>query len=93
VITSPGQIDVKHIIHTVGPIYNKELPPQDNVEELISTVKSVLRQANYIGCKSIAFPAISGGYNGYPPDLCAEALFSAIKEWSDEKIMGVGETI
>jgi O-acetyl-ADP-ribose deacetylase (regulator of RNase III) len=87
-VTSPGQISVNHIIHAIGPIYNEKNNDQDNVGELITTVKSALRKADSIGCKSIAFPPISSGaYGGFPAHLCAEAFFEGVKEWSDERIM------
>jgi O-acetyl-ADP-ribose deacetylase (regulator of RNase III) len=45
-VTSPGQLGgehVKHIIHAVGPKFNSDLSEEDNVDDLIATVKNALR--------------------------------------------------
>jgi len=56
-----------HIIHAVGPIHAEH--SEDHARELLrKTYASSIAMAAPAGCPSIAFPAISTGINGYPPD-------------------------
>ncbi len=65
VITKGYNLPAKHVIHTVGPIYDKE----DNPKALLTNAyKNSLRVAEENCLKSIAFPAISTRIFGYPKD-------------------------
>ena len=64
------------MIHTVGPRYGID----DNPEALLaSAYRSSLDLAISHGCKSIAFPAISCGVYGYPPEEAAKIAVSVCK--------------
>ncbi|KAJ9518897.1 hypothetical protein QJQ45_026267 [Haematococcus lacustris] len=68
-ITPGFNLAVKHIIHTVGPIYESasaSAPP------LASAYRSCLKLAIEHELKTIAFPAISTGVYGYPLDDAAD---------------------
>ncbi|WP_133273938.1 O-acetyl-ADP-ribose deacetylase [Hymenobacter radiodurans] len=75
VITTGGRLSAKHIIHTVGPVWNgghKQEP-----ELLANCYRNSLRVAAENGLHSIAFPGISTGIYGYPKP---EATTIAVRE-------------
>ncbi|KAJ9518033.1 hypothetical protein QJQ45_004299 [Haematococcus lacustris] len=74
-ITPGFNLAVKHIIHTVGPIYESasaSAPP------LASAYRSCLKLAIEHELKTIAFPAISTGVYGYPLDDAADVSLRAV---------------
>ncbi len=64
VITGAGNLRVKHILHTVGPVWEGGEEGEDAL--LRSAYQNSLALASLKGCKSIAFPSISTGAYGYP---------------------------
>jgi len=75
-ITEAGNLTAKYVIHTVGPRYNIDQGP----ENLLSLAyKNSLDLALSHGCESIAFPAISCGIFGYPPQEAAQISVSICK--------------
>ena len=76
-VTKAYNLDNKHIIHTVGPIYWLDPNPK---ETLRNCYINCLSLADSLGLESIAFPSISTGAYGYPIEeaakVCAEALHS-----------------
>lgn len=76
--TSAGKLRAKYVIHAVGPIWNDQIPAEQNVALLHSAVYKTLLKAQELGCKSIAMPAISSGIFGFPKPLCAQTFFNAI---------------
>lgn len=81
VITSGGHLQVKYVIHTVGPIYRGG--NRDEAETLASCHRESIRLADQHGLDSLAFPAISTGAFGYPVSEAAPiAVSSAIAELS-----------
>lgn len=64
VITSAGNLNAKHVVHTVGPVWHGG----DNGEPeiLASAYRTSLVLAAEAGDKTIAFPSISTGAYGYP---------------------------
>ena len=71
---SPGfRLAARHVIHTVGPIYQDGR--QGEPELLASCHRESLRLAVAHGVRTIAFPAISCGVYGYPvPDAARIAV-------------------
>lgn len=63
------------MIHAVGPIYSG---PQDEAL-LASAYKASLARAGDVGATSVAFPAISTGVYGYPPEDAARVSVQAIR--------------
>lgn len=74
VVTTAGyKLKAKNVIHTVGPIW-KDGEQSEHIL-LARCYKNALAEADKLGARSIAFPAISTGVYGFP---CAEAAFVAM---------------
>ncbi|MCD6590096.1 macro domain-containing protein [Candidatus Woesearchaeota archaeon] len=76
---------VKYIIHTVGP-----RAWRDNIELLKDCYINSLMLAEQLGCKSIAFPAISTGAYGVSIEDSARIVRSVLKNYESgiiERIM------
>lgn len=75
-VLTPGfQLPARYIIHTVGPVWNGG--DQGEPELLRACYSNVLTLAVQEGIRSIAFPAISCGVYGYPPE---QAVAIAVDE-------------
>ncbi len=73
-VTPAFRLPARHIIHTVGPIWQDG--NHGEYEALRSCYEKSLHLAKKLNCKSIAFPLISTGSYGFPR---AEALRTALK--------------
>jgi len=74
-ITGGYRLPARHVIHTVGPIWNGGA--KGEAETLASCYRRSLQLAVENGVKTIAFPAVSCGVYGYP---IAEACRVAVDE-------------
>ena len=72
------KLKAMYVIHTVGPRYY--LDGVDHAKLLADAYRNSIRVANELGCKSIAFPAISTGVYGYPIDEATEIAVLTIRE-------------
>lgn len=70
VITTGGRLAAKHVIHTVGPVY--QIGNRDEADTLASCYRECLLLADQHSLRSMAFPAISTGAFGYPVQEAAE---------------------
>jgi O-acetyl-ADP-ribose deacetylase (regulator of RNase III) len=75
VATVGGRLPARWVIHTVGPVYS---PREDRTGLLASCHTETLRAADELGCRSVAFPAISTGAYGYPLDLAAPIAVDSV---------------
>ena len=75
VITTGGQLAVKHVIHTVGPVYQDG--QHSEAETLASCHRESIRLADENALCSLAFPAISTGAYGYPVSEAAPIAISS----------------
>ena len=75
-ITPAFAINAEHIIHAVGPKYRDGSAAERAL--LASAYTSALQLADDVGLESIAFPAISTGIYGFPPEEAAPAVQAAI---------------
>jgi len=77
VLTTGGQLPARHVIHTVGPITSAGEEPDASM--LAACYRNSLALAAKHGLRSIAFPAISTGAYGYPPDRAAPVVSETIE--------------
>lgn len=83
VATNAGDLPSKYVIHTVGPIYNQ---CEDKcADQLASCYSNALKVADELGCKDIAFPAISTGIYGYPKEKAGEIAYKSVKDFLESK--------
>ena len=68
-ITSGFRLKARHVIHTVGPIWGGGERGEDRL--LASCYRNSLALASGRGLASIAYPAISTGAYGFPPERAA----------------------
>jgi O-acetyl-ADP-ribose deacetylase (regulator of RNase III) len=78
-ITGGHGLAAAHVIHTVGPVY--EGGQHGEAELLGSCYRRSLEIAGEHGLKSIAFPCISTGIFGYPPEAAAAIALETIGDW------------
>lgn len=78
VVTTAGKLPARHVIHTVGPIYGEH----DGAESalLAACYRNALLLAEQMNLASIAFPAISTGVYGYPPESAASVVTRALHD-------------
>ena len=76
VSTTGGNLKAQWVIHTVGPVFNKN---EDRSRILASCHTESLRVADELGARTVAFPAISTGVYGYPLELAAPVAIKAVR--------------
>ena len=84
VITSGGKLSVKHIIHTVGPIWVGGGIGEPKL--LDSCHRECLQLAMKKGVQSIAFTAISTGNFGYPFEKAAPIALKTVTEFVEDAL-------
>ena len=77
VITTAGKMAAKNVIHTVGPVYGRG--GKDKAALLADCYRNSLSLAAKSGIRTVAFPAISTGIYGYPPEEAARVSSNAIE--------------
>ena len=75
--TGAGRLAARHVIHTVGPVWHGG--DRGEAELLASCHRRSLELAAELGCRTVAFPAISTGVYGYPPELAAPVAIEAVR--------------
>ncbi len=73
--TSGGALPARHVLHAVGPIWRGG--GAHEAELLASCHRRAVELAAELGCRSVAFPAISTGAYGYPVELAAPVAIAA----------------
>ena len=77
VITRAGRLSAKHVIHTVGPVWNGG--QRNETELLANCYKNSLRLADEHRSLSIAFPGISTGIYRFPKGEAAQIAVSTTR--------------
>lgn len=76
--TTPGfRLTARWVIHTVGPIWQGG--DAGEPELLASCYRRSLEEANRVGARTIAFPAISTGVYGYPREAAADIAVDTLR--------------
>ncbi|XP_056457188.1 ADP-ribose glycohydrolase MACROD1 isoform X1 [Gadus chalcogrammus] len=73
------------VIHTVGPIVQRAVGDQER-RALRASYRSSLEAAAppHVAARSLAFPCISTGIYGYPPDQAVHVALATVREYLDE---------
>ena len=80
VITSGGRLKAKYVIHTVGPVWRGGRHDEDRL--LADAYRNSLRLALEHGVRTIAFPSISTGAYGFPPERAAQIAVATVKDFT-----------
>ena len=75
-ITGGHDLPAGHVIHAVGPVWHGG--DRGEPELLDGAYRNSVTLAAENGLESIAFPAISTGIFGYPPERAAETAIAAV---------------
>jgi O-acetyl-ADP-ribose deacetylase len=73
--TTAGELSARYVIHTVGPVWQGG--DAGEAELMASCHRRALEVAAELGCRTVAFPAISTGIYGYPVERAAEVALAA----------------
>lgn len=76
-ITAGYRLPARHVIHTVGPVWQGG--NRDEEELLASCYRRVLALAARHGLASLAFPGISTGAYGFPPEPAASIAVRTVR--------------
>ena len=76
--TGAGRLPARYVIHAVGPIWQGG--DAGEPELLASAYRRSLEVAEELGCRTIAFPALSTGIYGYPAELAAPMAVAAVRK-------------
>jgi O-acetyl-ADP-ribose deacetylase (regulator of RNase III) len=76
--TTAGRLPARYVVHTVGPVWRGGAHGED--ELLASCHRASLQVAAALGCRTVAFPAISTGVYGFPVERAARIAVGAVAE-------------
>ena len=80
-ITGAGRLLVRHVIHTVGPVWRGG--GRGEADLLAGCYRRCVEVGDEAGCAVLAFPAISCGVYGYPLEEAAEVAVRSLAEALD----------
>jgi O-acetyl-ADP-ribose deacetylase (regulator of RNase III) len=80
-ITRGYRLPAKHVIHTVGPVWQGGDNRED--ELLASCYRRSLELAAANGLRTIAFPSIGTGVYGFPVERAAPIAVGETKRWTE----------
>ncbi|XP_047209172.1 ADP-ribose glycohydrolase MACROD1 isoform X2 [Girardinichthys multiradiatus] len=81
-ITCGYGLPAKYVIHTVGPIAQGGVGEEER-RALRSCYRNSLLTATENAAQSVAFPCISTGIYGYPPEHAVHEALAAVREFLD----------
>jgi O-acetyl-ADP-ribose deacetylase (regulator of RNase III) len=79
--TGAGRLPARYVVHAVGPVWQGGA--RGEAELLASAYRRALDVAEGLGCRTIAFPALSTGIYGYPAELAAPVAVAGVRERED----------
>jgi O-acetyl-ADP-ribose deacetylase (regulator of RNase III) len=77
--TKGYRLPARYVIHTVGPVWSGG--KRNERDLLASCYRRSLEEACKLGAETIAFPAISCGIYGFPPELAAPIAVDEIRRF------------
>ncbi len=77
VATTAGRLHAEHVIHTVGPVYDRHI---DQSALLRQCYMNSLAVADSVMARTVAFPLISAGVYGWPKDDAVRQALTAIRD-------------
>ncbi|WP_295004684.1 O-acetyl-ADP-ribose deacetylase [uncultured Dechloromonas sp.] len=77
-LTEGGRLPARYVIHAVGPIHGRHGGKEAAL--LAACYGNALSLAAGLVLRTIAFPAISTGVYGYPPDEAAVVVSTTLRE-------------
>ena len=75
-VTGGHDLPARWVVHTPGPVWHGG--DRGEADLLASSYRRSLEEADGVGARSIAFPAISTGIYGYPKDAAARIAVDTI---------------
>jgi O-acetyl-ADP-ribose deacetylase len=75
--TTAGRLPARWVVHAVGPVWRGG--GSGEPELLASAHRRSLEVATGFGARTVAFPAISCGVYGYPPEQAAPVAVGAVR--------------
>ena len=75
--TAGHDLPARWVVHTVGPVWHGG--DRGEPDLLASCYRRSLEVAHGLGARSVAFPAISTGVYGYPPDQAATLAVDTVR--------------
>jgi O-acetyl-ADP-ribose deacetylase (regulator of RNase III) len=83
-ITGGHRLLARHVIHTVGPVWRGGGHDEDAL--LARCYQACLALAEDHGLHSIAFPAISCGAYGFPPQRAVPLAVDSVRRWNARRL-------
>lgn len=80
--TKGYRLPAKYVIHTVGPVWHGGRKGEPQLLE--SCYRNSMALALELGCKTVAFPAISTGVYHYPLEEATAIAVSTVREFLEE---------
>jgi O-acetyl-ADP-ribose deacetylase (regulator of RNase III) len=77
-LTRGYKLKARHVIHTVGPVWQGGVANEDGL--LAACYANALALARSHGLRSLAFPAISTGVYGFPPERAARIAVNMVAD-------------
>ncbi|KAI5981942.1 hypothetical protein EDD15DRAFT_2182321 [Pisolithus albus] len=84
-ITGGYNLPARHVIHTVGPVYDAG-NTETCATQLESCYRTSLRLAKENGCETVAFPSISTGIYGYPLRDATQIALNEVRRFVDSDV-------
>ena len=81
-LTGAYDLPARYILHTTGPVWRGG--GEGEKEALRSCYLNALTKAEAAGCETVAFPVISSGTFGVPPEEAVDAAVSSISAFLDD---------
>lgn len=78
-ITTGHRLPARYVIHTVGPVWRGGNAGEPGL--LAACYRESLRLGEAHGIRSLAFPAISCGVFGYPPESAVQVAVHEVRAW------------